>query len=87
MVVIEAHAARSTSRKVAPRKPTMFASPTAFPISESAMPPTTPLSPMSLCDRLITLAKDADSAGYQVTADQLVRLAITIFDEAPRRPD
>jgi len=45
------------------------------------------LSPMTLSDRLITLAKDADTAGYAVTAEQLVQLAITIFDEAPRRPD
>jgi hypothetical protein len=45
------------------------------------------LSPMTLSDRLITLAKDADGAGYLVTAEQLVRLALTIFDEAPRRPD
>lgn len=44
------------------------------------------LSPMTLSDRLITLAKDADTAGYMVTADQLVRLAMTIFDEAPKRP-
>jgi hypothetical protein len=47
----------------------------------------TPLSPMALSDRLITLAKDADTAGYSLTADQLVRLALTIFEEAPRRPD
>jgi hypothetical protein len=44
------------------------------------------LSPMALSDRLITLAKDADLAGYAMTAEHLVRLAITIFDEAPRRP-
>jgi hypothetical protein len=48
---------------------------------------TSVLSPMALSDRLITLAKDADTAGYAVTAEHLVRLAITIFDEAPRRPD
>jgi hypothetical protein len=42
---------------------------------------------MTLSDRLITLAKDADTAGYGVTAEQLVQLALTIFDEAPRRPD
>jgi hypothetical protein len=47
----------------------------------------TTLSPMTLSDRLITLAKDADTAGYAATAEQLVQLAITIFDEAPRRPD
>jgi hypothetical protein len=41
------------------------------------------LSPMTLSDRLITLAKDAESLGYAVTADQLVQLAFTVFDEAP----
>lgn len=44
-----------------------------------------PLSPMTLSDRLITLAKEADTAGYTVTAEHLVQLALTIFDEAPRR--
>jgi hypothetical protein len=42
------------------------------------------LSPMTLSDRLITLAKDADTAGYADTAGQLVRLALTVFDEAPK---
>ena len=51
---------------------------------EAWMGQTRALSPMTLSDRLITLAKDADTAGFAVTADQLVQLAITIFDEAPR---
>jgi hypothetical protein len=46
-----------------------------------------PLSQMTLSDRLITLAKDADTAGYAITAEQLVQLALTVFDEAPRRPE
>jgi hypothetical protein len=46
----------------------------------------TAVSPLTLSDRLITLAKDADTAGYAVTAEQLLKLAIMIFDEAPRRP-
>lgn len=58
-----------------------------FPMTESWIRPTTTLSPMTLSDRLITLAKDADTAGYAITAEQLVQLAITIFDESPRRPD
>jgi hypothetical protein len=58
-----------------------------FPTIESGIRPTTTLSPMTLSDRLITLAKDADTAGYAVTAEQLVQLAITVFDEAPRRLD
>ena len=41
--------------------------------------------PDDLSDRLITLAKEADTAGYTVTAEQLVQLAITIYDESPRR--
>jgi hypothetical protein len=53
--------------------------------SEIRLPTT--LSPMTLSDRLITLAKDADTAGYQETAERLVQLAITIFDEAPRRSE
>ena len=44
------------------------------------------VSPLTLSDRLITLAKDADLAGYPITAEQLLRLAIMIFDEASRRP-
>jgi hypothetical protein len=56
-----------------------------FPSNESARPRGATLSPMTLSDRLITLAKDADTAGYAITAEQLVQLAITIFDEAPRR--
>jgi hypothetical protein len=38
-------------------------------------------SPLMLCDRLITLAKDADEAGYAVTASQLVELAQTVLEE------
>jgi hypothetical protein len=59
--------------------------PSEFSLSGLLNPPG-PLSPMSLSDRLITLAKDADNAGYALTAGQLVQLALTIFDEAPRRP-
>ena len=57
-----------------------------FPIVESGTRQAKAVSPMTLSDRLITLAKDADTAGYTITAEQLVHLAITIFDEAPRRP-
>ena len=41
-------------------------------------------SPLTLSDRLITLAKDAEIAGYPVTAEHLVQLAMKIFDEAKR---
>ena len=47
-----------------------------------AMPP---VSPLVLSDRLITLAQAADRAGFTGTAEQLVALACTVFDEAPRR--
>ena len=43
-----------------------------------------PVSPLVLSDRLITLAQDADRAGLTGTAEQLVTLACTVFDEAPR---
>jgi hypothetical protein len=54
-------------------------------LTESTIRPSRTVSPMALSDRLITLAKDAEAAGYEVTAEQLVRLAITVFDEAPRQ--
>lgn len=57
-----------------------------FPMSESRIRQFTTISPLTLSDRLITLAKDADTAGYAATAEQLLKLAIMIFDEAPRRP-
>jgi len=37
-----------------------------------------------LSDRLIALAKDADRAGFTATADKLVTLACSVFDEAPQ---
>lgn len=43
------------------------------------------VSPLILSDRLITLAEAADRAGYTETAEQLVTLACSVFDEAPRR--
>lgn len=56
------------------------------PISESRIRQFSTISPLTLSDRLITLAKEAETAGYAVTAEQLLKLAIMIFDEAPRRP-
>lgn len=44
------------------------------------------VSLLVLSDRLITLAEVADRAGYTETAEQLVTLACSVFDEAPRRP-
>jgi hypothetical protein len=45
-----------------------------------------PVSELMLSDRLITLAEDADRAGYTATAERLVNLACTVFDEAAKRP-
>ena len=41
-------------------------------------------SPLVLCDRLLTLAEDADRAGYAATAEQLLTLAYTVFEEKKR---
>ncbi len=38
-------------------------------------------SPLMLCDRLITLAEEADRAGYATTAEHLVHLAYEVFEE------
>jgi hypothetical protein len=56
------------------------------PMSDSRIRQFNTISSLTLSDRLITLAKDADTAGYAATAEQLLKLAIMIFDEAPRRP-
>ena len=42
-------------------------------------------SPLMLCDRLLTLAQDADRAGYVLTAGHLLDLAHTVFDEKCRQ--
>ncbi len=42
------------------------------------------VSPLMLADRLISLAQDADRAGYLDSASQLVGLAFAVFDERPR---
>jgi hypothetical protein len=51
------------------------------PASAAAKPP---FSELILSDRLISLAKDADRAGYTDTAEHLLTLACSVFDEAPR---
>jgi hypothetical protein len=43
-------------------------------------------SPMMLSDHLITLAEEAERAGYTNTASRLVSLACTVFDEAAELP-
>ncbi len=47
--------------------------------------PVAEVSPLVLSDRLITLAEAADRAGFTATAEQLVTLACSVFDEAPHR--
>jgi len=42
------------------------------------------ISPLLLCDRLLTLAKDADSAGLRGTAEHLLELVSEVLD--PVRP-
>ena len=42
------------------------------------------VSPLMLADRMLTLAKEADVAGYVGTADRLVRLAFQVWDQQPR---
>lgn len=39
------------------------------------------VSPLTIADRLITLAQDAERAGYRATASHLVELAYSVFDE------
>jgi hypothetical protein len=43
------------------------------------------VSELILSDRLITLAKDADRAGYTDTAEHLLTLACSVFDDTPQR--
>ena len=44
------------------------------------------VSELVLSDRLIALAEDAERAGYTDTAERLVTLACSVFDETPHRP-
>jgi len=49
-------------------------------LQAAEMPKVTP-SPLVLSDRLLTLAQDADRAGYAATAEHLLELAFTVFEE------
>ena len=44
-----------------------------------------PVSPLVLADRLISLAREADRAGYTDSASRLVGMALAVFDETPQR--
>jgi hypothetical protein len=48
--------------------------------------PMSAVSELIISDRLIALAKDADRAGYTDTAERLITLACSVFDEAPKKP-
>ena len=41
----------------------------------------TSVSPMLIADRLITLAQEADRAGYRDTASDLVNLMFSVLDK------
>ena len=45
-----------------------------------------PVSPLVLADRLLTLAQDADRAGYLDAASQLVSLMYSVLDEPAPAP-
>jgi len=47
--------------------------------------PESRFSELILSDRLIALAQDADRAGYTGTAEHLLTLACSVFDEAPKK--
>ncbi len=44
-----------------------------------------PVSPMVLSDCLLSLAQAADKAGLPDTAERLLTLALSVFDETPVR--
>lgn len=56
------------------------------PIATASTLQSTTASPLVLCDRLISLAQEADRAGHPGTASQLVHLAHTVFDEPTTTP-
>lgn len=55
-------------------------------VMNTAQPRQSDFSELVLSDRLIALAEDADRAGYTDTAEMLLSLACSVFDEAPRKP-
>lgn len=57
--------------------------PTLFQITEMPAPfgSTMPFSPLVLADRLITLAQEADHAGYASSASRLIGLVYAVLDD------
>jgi hypothetical protein len=53
---------------------------------QKVAPPSGELTELTLSDRLIAMAEDAERAGFRMIAAQLVRLACEVFDEAAGGP-
>ena len=60
-------------------------SPHLFMNSPAACLPGTHFSPLILADRLISLAQDADRAGYRASADRLIGLVYAVLDDEGSR--
>jgi hypothetical protein len=55
--------------------------------SRTIAPPNAKISPLVLADRLITLAQEADRAGYSDSASRLLGTAYAVLDEPkPAKP-
>jgi hypothetical protein len=54
--------------------------------THTATVPQVTVNELVLSDRLIALAQDADRAGYTDTAEHLLALACSVFDEASKKP-
>jgi hypothetical protein len=52
-------------------------------LTATGVPGKPAVSELILSDRLIALAEEADRAGYTDTAEHLITLACSVFDEAP----
>ncbi len=50
-----------------------------------ALTPAATVSPLVLADRLLTLAQDADRAGYAETASHLVQVMFSVLEAPSRR--
>ena len=54
-----------------------------MPLNVLETPARLRVSPLVLADRLLALAQDADRAGFIGTAQHLLSLAHSVFDEKP----
>lgn len=53
------------------------------PSAPFLLPASQHVSPLVLADRLLTLAQDADRAGFARPAERLLKLAYSLCDEQP----